>query len=103
MTFKACGFLKALKVSHLFFADDSLLFAKARMASAIGLRHVIRDYEVTSGHMVNFQKSSLYFRPYVDQVMIEKIKNVLNFEVVQWHLMYLSLSSLISRNKRDIF
>lgn len=90
-------------VSHLFFADDSLLFAGADLFSTVNLRNVIKTYEAASGQAVNFQKSSICFSPNVDQALVEDIKNVFGIEVVERHAKYLGLPSSISRNKRDIF
>ncbi|XP_019170961.1 PREDICTED: uncharacterized protein LOC109166463 [Ipomoea nil] len=48
-------------ISHLFFADDSLLFFKANLQEALEVKKCLGVYEAFSGQAVNFQKSSITF------------------------------------------
>lgn len=52
-----------LAVSHLLFADDSLVFCKTKKQEAENLRKILRTYENMSGQQVNFDKSGLFFSP----------------------------------------
>jgi hypothetical protein len=40
---------QAPKISHLFFADDSLLFARANIAEAEVILNVLAEYQIASG------------------------------------------------------
>ncbi|XP_031120872.1 uncharacterized protein LOC116024110 [Ipomoea triloba] len=51
----------APSISHLFFADDSLLFFKATVQEAGVIKQCLVDYENMSGQAVNFHKSSVCF------------------------------------------
>lgn len=73
----------AQSVSHILFVDDSLLFTSTDLNSAASFRRVIKTYEVASGLMVNFQKSSLCFNLNVTHELIENIKNVFGIEVIE--------------------
>lgn len=75
----------APKVTHLFFVDDNLLFTKADLVSATTLRKVLKDYEMASGQVINFQKSSLCFNPNVCPTLIENIEATFGIEVVATH------------------
>ncbi|KAF7123782.1 hypothetical protein RHSIM_Rhsim12G0128200 [Rhododendron simsii] len=50
-------------ISHLFFADDSVLFWEATASGCHAIDEVLRKYEAASGQMVNRDKSSLFFSP----------------------------------------
>jgi hypothetical protein len=56
----------APSVSHLLFADDSLILMKADMINANSLRHVLDQYCASSGQMVSQAKCSIFFSPNVD-------------------------------------
>lgn len=48
-------------ISHLFFADDMLIFSNGRIRSLKHLRVLLRKYEGASGQQINMEKSSLYY------------------------------------------
>lgn len=41
-------------ISHLFFADNSIIFCKASFEHATSIRKVLQDFVAISGHEVNF-------------------------------------------------
>ena len=65
--------------SHLFFADDLLLFAKANEENCGSVREAIEDFCLLSGQRVNFSKSRVFFSPNVDQEQRETLSNILGF------------------------
>lgn len=41
------------QITHLFFADDSLLFCRARMEELQVFQHILSKYEQVSGQQIN--------------------------------------------------
>ena len=69
---------KNLGISHLFFADDLMLFAKANKASAKSIKKVLSQFCKESGQLVSVEKSRVYFSPYVLLSVREDICEVLD-------------------------
>jgi hypothetical protein len=53
----------APKVTHLFFADDSIIFCKANKEEVSQLKAVFEDYQRISGQQINLDKSEMMFSP----------------------------------------
>ncbi|KAL5851955.1 hypothetical protein ACOSQ3_007073 [Xanthoceras sorbifolium] len=53
-------------VSHLFFANDSIIFCRASVASREAIKFVLQVYEKGLRQQVNLQKSCITFSPNVD-------------------------------------
>jgi hypothetical protein len=69
--------LSAPTVSHLLFADDSLLFFRADRESAEEIKDVLRVYCRASGHQVNMDKSSIHFAKGCNQTIRNQIKDIM--------------------------
>ena len=52
---------RGLKLTHLFFADDSLLFCKANSQECGNVLKILAEYEKVSGQKINKDKTSLFF------------------------------------------
>ncbi|KAM1428983.1 hypothetical protein ACFX2I_045229 [Malus domestica] len=48
-------------ISHIFFADDTLIFLKADKANCNNLSRLLATYCLASGQAVNLQKSCVFF------------------------------------------
>lgn len=86
-------------ISHLFFADDSLVFFRAKRQDCLNVRSCLSSYERASGQMINFDKSALSFSPNTTVQMTSDIKSILSMEVVSGHDLYLGLPTFSLRNK----
>ena len=51
----------ALAISHLFFADDSILFYQTTKEACDALQEILDTYEVASGQLVNKEKTNIFF------------------------------------------
>ena len=49
------------KITHLFFADDSIFFCKAKEQECQKLVDILNSYEAASGQKINTDKSSVFF------------------------------------------
>lgn len=87
-------------LSHLFFADNSLLFFRATEGDCAQLKLFIDEYDKASGHVINFEKFGLSFSPNTRPGMIDLIKLRLAILVVQGHEIYLGLPTFSSKSKR---
>lgn len=104
------GFLKGVaacacgpKISHLFFADDSLIFCRATREEGANLMRVLETYEQASGQQLNRDKTALYFSHNTPQPMQEDIKALFGAEVIRQHEKYLGFPSLADKNKCNTF
>ncbi|GMJ04570.1 hypothetical protein HRI_004126200 [Hibiscus trionum] len=49
-----------MKISHLQFADDLIIFAKADLENVKCIKRVLRLFEIASGLCLNMKKTTLY-------------------------------------------
>lgn len=90
-------------VSHLFFVDDCFLFFKASQSEARLIKHILAAYSQGSGQLVNFNKSSIFFSSNIHEVVKRHICSILDINATINHGIYLSLPSIIGRNKKQVF
>ena len=65
--------------SHLFFADDLVLFAKANQANCMTIREVMDTFCRKSRQSMSESKSRVYFSPNIDMDSREDMCNTLGF------------------------
>ena len=63
------------RLSHLFFANDSLIFCKATFEECDELQRLLKVYEKASGQQLNRAKTSLFFSSNTSRDVQEEIKN----------------------------
>lgn len=56
----------SLPISHLFFADDNLIIAKANVVECKSLVDCLKAYEDASGQKINLEKFGISYSPNVD-------------------------------------
>ena len=67
--------------SHLFFADDLMLFAKANSKNCSTIRSVLDIFCSKLGETINEAKSKVFFSPNVDSDMRDSLCEILGFRL----------------------
>ncbi|KAL0003923.1 hypothetical protein SO802_011484 [Lithocarpus litseifolius] len=86
---------RALCISHLLFADDSLLFFRANLEEVQAISDVLQIYAVASGQCINFEKSSVFFSINMVGEQRERIKELLGIREVERFESYLGLPTMV--------
>ncbi|XP_038980099.1 uncharacterized protein LOC120110150 [Phoenix dactylifera] len=81
----------ARPITHLLFADDCLLLARARTTEARVLRRVVAAYCAASGQRVNFSKSTISFSPSTESGVRQEIRGILQIPEQEGMLTYLGV------------
>lgn len=76
---------KNVTISHLLFADDSLVFTRASTEDCKWLKAIFECYTSASGQLFNFDKSSMFFSGKIPQGHIAAIKDIFQLNVVSRH------------------
>jgi hypothetical protein len=93
----------APSVSHLLFADDSLILMKADMTNATSLQNVLDTYCANSGQMVSLAKSSIFFSPNTNALLRSEICTMLHIDTEALSDKYLGLPALVGADRSDCF
>ena len=96
-------FARYISISHLLFANDSLVFSRASPKDCQHLKDIFDCYAITSGQIFNFDKSCMFFNGNVHVNQVSAIKRILQLNVVSKHDKYLGLPSMIGRKKNNFF
>ncbi|XP_010690686.1 uncharacterized protein LOC104904188 [Beta vulgaris subsp. vulgaris] len=91
------------RISHLFFADDSLLFTRASIQECTVIVDILNKYELASGQKINYEKSEVSFSRGVSIKQREDLTNVLNMRQVENHEKYPGIPFISGRLKKLIF
>ncbi|CAM8999016.1 unnamed protein product [Rhodiola kirilowii] len=108
--YKQCGLIDGIKicqratvVSHLLFADDSLIFMKITDNSIRHVKALLSEYEYISGQSVNYHKSEAVLSRNAPEHLIAAFESVLGVKLVQKHCKYLRVPLLLNRKRSDTF
>ncbi|KAI5349989.1 hypothetical protein L3X38_002880 [Prunus dulcis] len=92
---------RAPTLSHLMFADDTLIFLKASTQNCKNLVMLLNAYCYASGHQVNFSKSTLFLSPHTPMQLRESLCNIFGMPEVEDPRNYLGLPTVLGRAKKN--
>jgi hypothetical protein len=91
------------RLSHLFFADDSILFCKANSMEWRRLTKIMERYEMASGQKLNKGKTSIFFSRNTSQAKREEITRLSGLCATDKYKKYLGLPTLVGRSRYKAF
>ena len=88
------------RLTHLFFADNSLLFCRASIQECMHIQALLSTYEEASRQKLNRDKTTLFFSKITDTEIQDSIKDLLGVLEIKQYEKYLGLPSFVGRNKK---
>ncbi|KAB2630221.1 hypothetical protein D8674_007740 [Pyrus ussuriensis x Pyrus communis] len=88
-------------ISHLFFADDTLIFMRADKQNCDCLLRILDDYCTASGQLVNYQKSCMFFGANVPRSLSVELSHIVGMPLAQDPGKYLGLPSFWGHSKKQ--
>jgi hypothetical protein len=73
---------RAPRVSHLLFADDSLLFFEGSVQQSLVIKEVLDNYEKRTGQLVSMGKCSIMYGNQCPANVQMEIKDILNMRLL---------------------
>uniref|UniRef100_A0A2N9F4Z0 Reverse transcriptase domain-containing protein n=1 Tax=Fagus sylvatica TaxID=28930 RepID=A0A2N9F4Z0_FAGSY len=91
------------RISHLFFADDSVIFCRASIHDCGALHNVLAIYERASGQKINNAKTALFFSKNTSPSTCTSILTMFGTSATSQFEKYLGLPPIIGRSKKRAF
>ncbi|MCH79708.1 ribonuclease H protein, partial [Trifolium medium] len=95
--------LGAPEISHLLFADDSLMFCRASTDEVSILSNIIHTYQGASGQPVNLNKSEMVFSKGTTEETKRDISRLLPMQILDHFSKYLGMPTFVGRSKARVF
>ena len=95
--------VKAPRVNHLLFADDTMFFLKSDDQSCATLVIILQQYKIASGQKINTSKSAITFSEKTTQETRSRVKIFLGIANEGGVGKYLGLPEHFGRTKKDLF
>lgn len=89
-------------LTHLQYADDTILFTKATSSNILALKFLLFCFEEMSGMKINYQKSEVYVLGVTKEIE-EEIADMLNCKVGEMPFNYLGLPMGVEKLGKKVF
>ncbi|KAL4387222.1 hypothetical protein GQ457_09G024500 [Hibiscus cannabinus] len=90
-------------ITHLFFAYDSLIFSEASFHGANTIKTILNTYAASSGQLVNFDKSNVFFSSNVSAAVRNVICTTLGVSSISCPETYLGLLFALNLDLSKVF
>jgi exonuclease III len=90
-------------ISHLFFADDVMIFSRANDSEARSILNCLTTYSKWSGQVINISKSAMFFSRNCRSEKKISIKGILNLNLIPARAKYLGIPLFLLKNKSNSF
>ena len=91
------------KLSHLHFADDSLMFCHSHPAECRKLLEVLALYEHSLGQKINLDKTAIFFSKNTLENTRLEIQRIWGTQVILQYDRYLGMPAIVERSKERAF
>ena len=89
------------RVSHLFFANDSILFCWVKKEECQKILDILAIYERGSGQKINKDKTNILFSSNTTLDMKNRIQTILGVPTIRQYEKYIGLPALVQRAKKQ--
>jgi hypothetical protein len=94
---------RAPGISHLLFADDSLLFFEGSIEQGLVVKSILDKYEQSTGQLVSLGKCSIMYGDQCSDEVQDELKRILKYETSCFEEKYLGLPVPEGRMKKGKF
>ena len=92
-----------MTIPMLSFADDTIIFAKAKTENALFIKNLLQEFGQVSGLQINYNKSSLQVSSNVPATVINQLTQILGVKSTTCLEKYLGIPLVKGRIRREVF